>query len=53
SVQVTLKVITLKITEIIQTFRRYEYIIISSHENDSYLDDLKNRSQYLQKYLNI
>ena len=53
SVQVTLKVVTQKITEIIQTFRRYEYIIVSSHENDSYLDDLKNRSQYLQKYLNI
>tara|TARA_B110000091_G_scaffold56374_1_gene61909 strand:+ start:1892 stop:2551 length:660 start_codon:yes stop_codon:yes gene_type:complete len=52
-VQVTLKVVTQEISEIIQTFRRYEYVILSSHENDSYLDDLKNRSQYLQKYLNI
>jgi len=53
NVQVTLKVVTQNITEIIQTLRRYEYVIVSSHENDSYLDDLKNRSQYLQKYLNI
>ena len=53
NVQVTLKIVSQEISEIIQTFRRYEYIILSSHENDSYLDDLKDRSQYLQKYLNI
>ena len=29
NVQVTLKVVTQNITEIIQTFRRYEYIIVS------------------------
>ena len=53
NVQVTLKIVSQEISEIIQTFRRYEYIILSSNENDSYLDDLKDRSQYLQKYLNI
>ncbi len=53
NVQATLKVVAQEITEITQTFRRYEYIIVSSHEDDLYLDDLKNRSQYLQKYLNI
>ena len=26
---------------------------ISTHENDVYLEDLKNRSDYLQKYLEI
>jgi CBS domain-containing protein len=52
-VQVTLKVVTQEVNELIQTFRRYDYIIVSSHENDTYLDDLKNRSQYLQKYLNM
>lgn len=52
-VQVTLKVISEDINEIMQTFRRYDYKIISSHENDLYLKDLKYRSEYLQKYLEM
>lgn len=52
-VQITLRVVSKKINEVIQTFRRYDYKIISSHENDMYLEDLKNRSEYLQKYLEI
>lgn len=52
-VQVTLKIISEEINEIIQTFRRYDYKIISTHENDIYLEDLKNRSDYLQKYLEM
>jgi predicted transcriptional regulator len=53
NIQVTLKIVTKEINEIIQTFRRYNYKIISSHENDIYLEDLKNRSDYLQKYLEM
>lgn len=52
-VQVTLKIISDEINEIIQTFRRYDYKIVSNHENDIYLEDLKNRSDYLQKYLEM
>ena len=52
-VQVTLKVISNEINEIMHTFRRYNYEIISTHENDIYLEDLKNRSEYLQKYLEM
>jgi CBS domain-containing protein len=52
-VQVTLKIVTNELNEIIQTFRRYDYKIISAHENDIYLEDLKNRSEYLQKYLEM
>lgn len=52
-VQITLRVVSKKINEIIQTFRRYDYKVISSHENDMYLEDLKNRSEYLQKYLEM
>jgi len=51
--QVTLKIISDEINEIMQTFRRYDYKIISMHENDIYLEDLKNRSEYLQKYLEM
>ncbi|WP_435416347.1 CBS domain-containing protein [Polaribacter aestuariivivens] len=52
-IQVTLKIITEDINEVMHTFRRYDYKIISTHENDIYLEDLKNRSDYLQKYLEM
>lgn len=52
-IQVTLKVISNEINEIMQTLRRYDYKIISIHENDLYLEDLKNRSGYLQKYIEM
>ena len=52
-VQVTLKVSNLGLSDIIQTFRRYSYHIVSGHEEDSYLESLKDRSDYLNKYLNI
>ncbi len=41
------------INEIIQSFRRYEYQVLSNHIEDYFLKDLKDRSNYLQKYLNI
>ncbi|WP_299046360.1 CBS domain-containing protein [uncultured Polaribacter sp.] len=53
TVQITLKIISEEINEIMHTFRRYDYKIISIHENDIYLEDLKNRSEYLQKYLEM
>ncbi len=52
-VQITLKIVSKEINEIMQTFRRYDYKIISMHENDIYLEDLKNRSEYLKKYLEM
>ncbi|WP_347175466.1 CBS domain-containing protein [Polaribacter uvawellassae] len=51
-VEVTLKISSQEINEIIQTFRRYDYTIISEHKDDFYLEELKNRSDYLQKFLN-
>lgn len=53
TIQLTLKIVTQDINEIMHTFRRYDYKIISTHENDIYLEDLKNRSDYLQKYLEM
>lgn len=52
-IQITLKIVSSDIHEIMHTFRRYEYKIISMHDNDIYLEDLKNRSEYLQKYLEM
>lgn len=52
-VQITLKIGGTSINDILQTFRRYSYEIISGHEQDDYLESLKERSEYLNKYLNI
>ncbi|HEU0135955.1 MAG TPA: CBS domain-containing protein [Flavobacterium sp.] len=53
TVQITIKTAMGGLNEIIQTFRRYNYEIISEHQEDSYLNGLKDRSDYLDKYLNI
>ncbi|NQX85412.1 MAG: acetoin utilization protein acuB [Flavobacteriaceae bacterium] len=52
-VQITIKIGNASINDIIQTFRRYSYNIISGHEDDAYLENLKERSDYLDKYLNM
>ncbi len=52
-VQISLRVAPKEMNEIIQTFRRYNYTIITEHKDDSYLEELKNRSKYLQKYLSV
>ena len=52
-VQITLKIGNVGLNNVIQTFRRYSYNIISGHEEDTYVENLKERSEYLKKYLNI
>jgi predicted transcriptional regulator len=52
-VEITLKISQSYMNEILQGLRRYEYVIISEHQEDSYLENLKERSDYLDKYLNI
>lgn len=51
--QITLKIGNSSLNQIIQTLRRYSYHIVSGHEEDSYNQSLKERSDYLRKYLNI
>ncbi|GAA4065872.1 CBS domain-containing protein [Flavobacterium cheonanense] len=53
SVQITIKIALGSMNDIIQTFRRYNYEIVSEHHEDNYLNSLKERSDYLDKYLNI
>ena len=52
-VELTLKVNGIDLNEIIQGFRRYSYNIISGHDDDSFAETLKERSDYLRKYLDI
>jgi hypothetical protein len=53
TINITLKFDSQHVNEILQSFRRYNYTVISKHKEDFYLEDLKERSDYLQKYLNI
>ena len=52
-VQITVKISNTGMNDIIQTFRRYSYNIISGHQEDVFLKNLKDRSDYLNKYLNL
>ena len=52
-IEITLKTSLGGLNDIIQTFRRFEYLVISHHQEDSYIENLKERSDYLDKYLNI
>lgn len=53
NIQATIKIGNTGMNAIVQTFRRYNYNIVSNHEEDKFLEDLKDRSKYLDRYLNI
>lgn len=53
NVQATIKIGHTGMNAIVQTFRRYSYNVVSSHDEDKFLEDLKERSNYLDKYLNM
>lgn len=52
-VVITVKVKSIHINELIQSFRRYDYVVVNNLTEDSYLEGLKKRSEYFIKYLNI
>lgn len=52
-VQVTIKITAENLNEITQTFRRYNYTILYGNADDLFMEDLKQRSNYLDKYLNV
>ncbi len=51
--QITLKLSLHDINNTLHSFRRYNYEIINEFEKDKYIDELNQRSEYLQRYLNI
>ncbi len=51
--QATIKIGHTGMNAIVQTFRRYGYVVVSEHQEDKMLNDLKERSDYLDKYLNM
>ncbi len=52
-VEVTIKIGASEINDIMQTFRRYNYTILFGNTDDQFLENLKQRSDYLDKYLNV
>ncbi|EDP98216.1 CBS domain-containing protein [Kordia algicida OT-1] len=52
-VQFTIKLNNIGLNEVVQSFRRYSYNIVSEFAEDSYMQNLKERSEYLNKYLDI
>lgn len=53
NIECTIKLNSNRINEIVQTFRRYGYNVLSEHVEDTYVEGLKERSKYLKKFLNI
>ncbi|MDG1285310.1 MAG: acetoin utilization protein acuB [Flavobacteriaceae bacterium] len=51
--QITLKIGNIGLSTILQEFRRFGYTIISGHEDDTFLRTLRERSAYLDTYLNL
>tara|TARA_B110001469_G_scaffold125528_1_gene141117 strand:- start:29 stop:685 length:657 start_codon:yes stop_codon:yes gene_type:complete len=50
--QITIKIGSSGLSSVFQAFRRYGYTIVSGHEDDGFLQTLKERSAYLNNYLN-
>jgi len=51
--QATIKIGHSGLNAIAQTFRRYGYVVVSDHHEDRMQEELRERSNYLNKYLNI
>lgn len=51
--QITIKIGPTGLNAILQAFRRYGYNVVSSHQEDNFRSNLRERSQYLDKYLNV
>ncbi len=41
------------VNEILQSLRRYDYVILSQHEEDTHLQELREHADYLSKYLKM
>ena len=51
--QISIKITSSYFNDVLAALRRYSYHIISSHQEDTFIKDLRERSAYLEKYLNI
>ena len=52
-IQITIKINTNNFNVVLHTFRRYNYTILMGNKDDQFIENLKDRSDYLDKYLNV
>ena len=52
-VEATIKTNLANVNTLLQHLRRFGYLIISNHQDDVHIQSLRERSQYLSKYLNL
>jgi Mg/Co/Ni transporter MgtE len=52
-IEITIKISTGNFSEVVHTFRRYNYNILFGNKDDQFIENLKERSDYLDKYLNV
>lgn len=52
-IQITLKITSENSNDVIQTLRRYNYNILFGNDEDQFIESLRRRSEYLDKYLNV
>ena len=50
---IELKVSGGDINQILQSFRRYDYTVLSEHEEDTHLQELREHADFLNKYLQM
>mgnify|MGYP000947412433 CR=1 FL=1 len=53
NVHITLKLITNRLSDILQHLRRYGYGILTEKDDDHYRKELKNIADYFEKYLDL
>ncbi|MCH8319075.1 MAG: CBS domain-containing protein [Bacteroidetes bacterium] len=51
--ELTLKINKTNISDVLQTFNRYNYTVTASYQQTEFVEDLKNRLEYLMNYINI
>ena len=51
--ELTLKVNKTNVSDILQTFNRYDYIVTASYQQTEFAEDLKDRLEFLMNYINI
>ena len=51
--QITLRLNSEEVNELIQSLRRYKYKVLSHNKDDMMIEEYKNRADYLDKYLSF
>ena len=52
-IEAIVKISAKDLTPALRLLREFEYEVLSNHDEDDFINDLKDRSKYLNKYLNI